>query len=189
MIVYDRSQLTVKASYQGKVSDKIVSNILNKTNNSSFEEILAHRDFTGKGLSQGDQFYISLKSDTQSIKEAFGFVPDSNEVFQSFIDDMLKLKNQLINSSLAEAYIVGEKVLEERFNKLRKRGNQNFTPISEFPLNLQSVLSNTISKPHDFQVLTKEQYEQFLLRSAQSHEFFVIANDFGYQITLLKSAK
>jgi hypothetical protein len=185
---YDKSQLTVTAAFKGNVSKESISGVLNRYRDPAFQEALRRRNFSGNGLTEGDQFYLLFASAGQA-KDVFGFVSDTNSVTQTQIKELLELERHLAKVPLADAYLVSNAIEETRFDKLRKEGKSRFISLGEFPAELQSKVLTAMRNSHEFYSLNKREYEEFRTRSENASEFYVTANGTGHQLILLTSAK
>ena len=184
---YSRTQLQVAAVYQGKLSGSRVSQLLARTGEPAFAEALRRGNFGGTGLSRGDQFFLSVKSQESGGGECFGFVEDAPAAVRDFVRDLLALKAQLKEAALADAYVRSEAIAAERFAALRKRGQLRFAAVREFPPEVQPILTGAVSRPRDFLPISRTQYEQLLPHASHGREFFLAAEGSGYQLTLFKA--
>ncbi len=184
---YSRSQLQVVAVYEGKLSESHVSQLLARTGEPAFADALRRGNFGGNGLSRGDQFYLSIRSQESGGGECFGFVEDAPAVVRDFVRDLLALKAQLKEAALSDAYVRSEPIAAERFAALRQRGQVRFAAVREFPPEVQPILTGAVSRPRDFLPISRTQYEQLLPQASHGHEFFLAAEGSGYQLTLFKA--
>lgn len=184
---YSRNQLNVVAIYQGNLSKSHVSRLLARAGEPALAEALRCKNFDGTDLSRGDQFYLSIKSQERTTGECFGFVEDAPAVVRDLINDLLALKTQLKEIVLSDAYVRSEPIDRERFAALQRRGQFRFDAIQEFPSDIQPILTGAVTHPRDFFPISRTQYEQLLPQASHGHEFFMVVNGSGYQLTLFKA--
>jgi len=184
VVHYLHNRLYVVAIYKGILQEGTLSQLLTKTQKPTFYKALRQKHFSGIGLSRGDQFYLSFQAQGDTTEECFGFVEDAPEVIRSIIKDLLSQDKQLGKTSLAEAYMRSKPIAKERLEKLRRAGQIRFMPLHEFPRDLQMILISAISGPLGFYALSLSDYNQLLMRG---REFFIIDNNFGYQLNLFLS--
>jgi hypothetical protein len=186
---YSPYQMTVGSFSQGTLPQQEVTRLVAKTREPAFREALQRKDYSGAGLSRGDQFYLSLEAQGGEAREAFGFVPDAPEAVRAFIADLLALAKRLEPAILAEAYLTSRPIEPERLTRLRSAGKVRLVPVSEFPVDLQPIITRAIRRSRDFHALSRAQYEQLLKWSSQGHDLFVLDGDLGYQQSLYQSRK
>jgi hypothetical protein len=184
---YAPYRLVVTNAYEGTLPESDMQRFLIKTRDPDFREALRRRDFTGTGLSSGDQFYLSLKVDQNITQECFGFVEDAPSIVGALVHDLLATRKQLTEAALADAYVRSEPIAKERFEALRRDGKLKFLTVREFPSNVQTILTVAINHPRDFHPLDRTQYEQLLGRSSSEQQFYVTGDGSGHQLSLFKA--
>ena len=187
VVRHARNQLEVVAIHQGDVSPAQVSRLFARSAAPDLAEAMQRKNFGGNGLSRGDQFQLSFKSQESVAGECFGFIDDAPAGVRDLIKELLALQKQLKETSLAAAYLRSEPIAADRFAALRRSGKIRFTSTAEFPTDLQTILSRAVVRSRDFLALSRTQHEQLLPQASHGHEFFITANGSGYQLTLFKA--
>ena len=187
VVHYSPNRLVVLAVYQGILSEADVRPFWTKTGESGFREALQVESFAGTGFEEGDPFYLSLKGPDLVEGKIFGLLQNAPEVVRALVKDLLVLWKRLDKISLADAYVRGEPIRKERFDRLRQRGQVRFASLHEFPSNIQPRLAEAIDHPYDFIPLQQAQYDQLLTWRSDGHELFVINDNTSYQLSLFRS--
>jgi hypothetical protein len=188
-IKYNRYQLTIVSRSEGKLSQEDLTDLLRRTQLPEFRKALQRKDYGGEGLSRGNQFHLSLKATDGTGGEIFGFAEDAPTVVRTFIEQLLALDKNFQGTALNYAYLRGKPIAKGRFDELRREARLRFVSISELQSPLHRIVTDAINQPDEFFSLTQAQYGQLLALTSHGHDFFIVENGKGHQLTLFQSAK
>ena len=149
-----------------------------QTEEPAFRDALLAKRFVGKGLSRGNQFRLLVSDGGRVAGEAQGFVEDAPEAIQALIDDLNRTLNEPAAARdlrLADGYVRSELIEGEREKGLRDAGKVRLFPVTDFPPELQAVLTRVIDNPLDFHPLNRSQHERLLKSRSHGAEVFVVA--------------
>jgi len=184
IIKYDRYQCKVFSISSKKLSSVDVKKILNKIREPSFQDFLNHENINERGIEPLDLFRLYLKVPNDVAKEVFGIVEGSPKVVQSLIKNLLELENNLDKDRLDKGYTRSIAIKKKRLERLQKAKNIRFASLEQFPIKIQPILREVLNNPYDFFALSETQYNQLLTWVSHGHDFFILNNDSGYQLTL-----
>ena len=186
-IRFSPSRLIVVGSRKGKLEDSRIQQIREKLSSSEFEAAIRVRKYTGEGLSSGDQVRLSLirAGDSRGV---FGFLDNMPSVLKSVVSLLLAAEANSVSSQAAADYLRAEPVDDSRFAHLR--GETKFRPVqaSDFSGRPQTQFGEARRQPFTFQPLTKEDYRQWLERTGNARQAFVLDGGKLTEITLYESA-
>jgi hypothetical protein len=189
VVRYSTYRLVVLSASRSTLSEPKMVELLAKTQESAFKNALRQKSFAGAGLSQGDQFQLSLTGQGAVAGDIFGFIDDAPEVVRGLVSGLLTSSKQSDKLPLAEAYVRGRPIEKDRYDKLRREGKLRFISITDLPSDLQPIVSRAAGRPGDFHPLSRTQYNQLLALASHGHDFFVVENNLGHQLTLYEAGK
>lgn len=184
---YARYRLVVVAAYEGSLPTIEAEQLLATTRKPLFGQALKRESFMGKGLTQGDQFHLWLNRDGSAAGQVYGFVSEAPLIVRKLAEDLEKLPERFDKIALADAYVKSVPIAEKRLQRLRDTGKTQFAPLNEFSADIQPVLERAIDNAGDFIALSQAHYDRLFAQNSRGHEFYVLRDGTGYQLTLFKA--
>jgi hypothetical protein len=78
-IQYSPYQLTIKSMAEGQLRNKDLTGLLTRLNDRTVREAFQQKDFTGAGLSRGNQVVLSVTTPDGVVQECYGFEAEMPE--------------------------------------------------------------------------------------------------------------
>jgi hypothetical protein len=188
-VSYNNYQLAMLNKVNGSVPDAEVTRVLAALRSPGFRDASRRRDFTGEGLSRGDQIHLWVKFPEGETGEVVGFIDDMPSGVRDLVESLRAIVNHLHKSPLADGYVRGRPITEDRFRDLQDGGKIRVLAIPDLPSPLQAVLTEALHRPYDFIALSQSQYDQLLTLPSQGHDLFLVDHGSGYQLTLFRSVR
>lgn len=187
VVRYSRSLLVVKSVAEGLLPRQDMSKLNDKTRAPAFANAVCSESFGAPGLARGDQFHLTINVE-QKQKVCFGFIEDAPAAIRAVVEDLLSANPKLNPIELADAYLRSEAISPSRYAALRTSDRVQFLKLEELPKDVQQILSEAISKPRDFVVLTAEQRKNLQARN-ENKDFFITYRNSVHQLTLFLAQK
>lgn len=184
VLLYDRYGSAVTAAYKGVLPRTETAQLLTRVRKAIEEAAKPHADPTV--IRESDLFSLSLKLKGGAVEGVSRKVADMPATVRTLIGNLQVLWQKLKKVAPADGYLRSSRIEEERLALLLKEGRLRFTPVREFPQDLQPTLRRAVEQPADFHPLSLPRME-LLKNYAIFGELFVVDEDAGYQMTFFLS--
>lgn len=175
-VIHHRREMYVDAVYEGTLPEADALRFVAR----------ARQAAAVKGLtSTRDDALFSMvvlpagSSDEQSIFG--GQLGDAPKSTRDLVEDLLALWNRLDKAAPAEAYLRAVPFVEAQLKRMQQNEQRRFLSVSEFPADLQEVVTESLNHPRDFVPVTRAQHDQLL----HYRQFVIKAKGFSHRLALL----
>lgn len=154
-------ELVTGASRQ-VLADDVRQRFLSHLQTSAFQHALRTGDFSGSGLTGGDQFSLRLARPhvCSNGEEAWGFSDNAPAAIQTFIAELNqqeKTKTGSISIALPDGFVRAQRVPADQAQALKKAGKARLTTLAGFPPDVRRIVDSAIQQPLVFHPLTHSQ--------------------------------
>jgi hypothetical protein len=177
-------QLLVTAVAEGTISKSEVTALLHQLQDHAIAEAFRKKDYSGVGLSRGDQAHLAVLDADGSRRECLGFVEDMPQEVQSLLQKFRKQMDGLPATTMAEAYLRSQPIPSNRLAIIQQQGKLRVWKLTELPREMQSLLQTALENPALFYPLGKSQYEQLLAFNSSQAELYVTHAGRGGKLSL-----
>lgn len=185
---YSRNRLTVSAHRAGKLSQQETASLVARAQSGEALQALERGNFTGEGLTRGDQVLLTVRHRSGRVRALNGFVDDTPEPMRALIRDLVSAGERLDKElPLEEAYLRSRTVMPDRVRSLRSSGKIRIVLLHELPSDIQNVVRSSIQHPQEFTGTSKSSFDRLVPWCSHGHEFFVDHQGNVHQISLFQS--
>ncbi len=181
-VLYSRYSSTVTAVYEGVLPKETTARLIARVR-IALAETNAFKPRKDNIITEGDLFRLSVDTEEGTSQEVTGKTGDASSDVLSLVQELRSLWKVLTKSCPSDAYIRSRAIEGDRLAVLLKEGRLRFTPINNFPSDIQKVLSNSINDIGYFTSLSKKQFTE-LKTYASFGEVYILIGTTGYELTL-----
>ena len=182
---FSSSTLEVHGTRSGTAAPADRDRVLKRLQEPAVRGALQKQNFSGAGLSRGDQFVL-LTQGPAGGGRCFGFLADTQSALQTLVRELLALGNRVPVSTAQPAYLRAEAIPTTRLNQMRQANRVRFLRPAEVTDAIRKVLAEAAAAPLEFQPLELAAYRTALTYCSHGHEFFYLLPQGGFQITLFR---
>ncbi|HET6891805.1 MAG TPA: hypothetical protein VFH31_11940 [Pyrinomonadaceae bacterium] len=179
-VVHHRLEMFVDAVYEGTLAEADAISFVSRTKQASREwRMFAKRRPEARDGSLFRMLVVPKGSSDE--KNVFGgTLDDASESTRSLVEDLLGLWKRLEKAPAAQAYLRSVPFVEPELKRIQQNEDRRFLSVSEFPVNLQQPMTESLNRPRDFLPITRAQHDQLL----EYRQFIVTAKGFSYRLSL-----
>ncbi len=174
-VVLHRREMFVDAVYEGTLPEADALRLVARA-----RQAAAMR---GRSGTRDDALFrmVVLPAGSSDEKSVFGGqLGDAPKSTRDLVEDLLALWNRLDKAASAEAYLRTVPFVEPELKRMQQNERRRFLSVSEFPADLQHVVTESLNRPRDFVPITRAQHDQLL----HYRQFVVNANGFSHRLSL-----
>ncbi len=148
---YSPNRLAVYAHRAGEIPRQQASAFLARTQTSEAAKAFEKANFSGVGLTRGDQIRLRVRNEDGSTRFLYGFVDDTPQEIRDLTRDLLAWGERLERSlPLAAAYLRSKEVPSNLVTSLRSSRRVRVAHLDDLPPQSRSVAENSIVRPDEF---------------------------------------
>lgn len=178
-VIHHRREMFIDAVYEGTLPEAETMRFVGRAKQASSEWVIPK---VQRGPRDDALFrMVVLPTGSSDEKSVFGGqLGDASERTRSLVEDLLTLWNRLEKAPAAEAYIRSIPLLKEELKRIEANEQRRVLTLAEIPVELQPLVTKSLSQPRDFVPLTRTQHDQLL----DFRQFIVTNNGFSYRLSL-----
>lgn len=171
------------SKYQGRLPKTYVRQLVNRTTE-ALSSNSSTRHYEG-GPQDEEVFYLSILPLSQTFHQQpldyLGLLETPRNV-SDLIYELRTLWKRLEKARPAYAYLRVESVV--RVSPQQVRQDLRFKPLQRFPQELRQIILAAVRNPLNFQALSRQQSDKFLVTTSSLTSFHAVIDGFAYRVTL-----